>query len=102
MGMRRRSFLVDILAKFPRLLGANVALFVVMSLFDAVSFLFIAPIVDLFMNPQVELASPLTRQLAVAIQCRRKRSGTCHGESPCAVVLGNGLNMVKLGEYGRR
>lgn len=66
--MRHRSFLVDILAKFPRLLGANVALCVVMSLFDAVSFLFIAPIVDLFMNPQVELASPLTRQLAVAMR----------------------------------
>ena len=58
--MKGLIFIYEIFRKFPRLLIANTALLVVVSLFGACSLFAVSPVVDLLVHPDLQGVSPLT------------------------------------------
>ena len=58
----------DFFRRFPFLLAANTLLLIVQGMIGAVSIFTVAPIIDFFINPSLEHASPVTRQAAAVIR----------------------------------
>ena len=64
--MKIFSFIRDLFRKFPYLLAGNTLLLVVQSLIGVISIVSVAPIIDILLNPDLDLenASSITRQAA--------------------------------------
>ena len=58
--MRAFFFIREIFRKFPLLLTANIVLLCIVSVFEAVAILSIVPVVDFFLNPDLQAASSIT------------------------------------------
>lgn len=58
----------DFLRRFPFLIATNSLLLVVQGLIGAISIFTVAPIIDFFINPALEHASPVTRQSAAVMK----------------------------------
>lgn len=61
-------FIRDLFRKFPFLLAGNTLLLVVQNLIEITSIFTVAPIIDFFINPDLENASPITRQAAAVMR----------------------------------
>lgn len=66
--MKVFSFIRDLFRKFPLLLGGNTIVLVVQSLIGTVSIFTVAPVIDFFISPDLQNASPITRQAAAIMR----------------------------------
>lgn len=66
--MKALIFIRDIFKKFPLLLTANTSLIFAGSLIDAVSVFSLIIVVDLFLNPGLATASPITLRIVAAMK----------------------------------
>ena len=66
--MRAFDFILEIARKFPLFFIGNVLMLVVANLVGVASFLSIAPVTDLFLNPDLENISDMTRKVIGVVE----------------------------------
>lgn len=67
-GVKVFNFIQDIFRKFPFLFISNVLLLVVESLIGVAAIFTVAPVIDFFINPDLQSTSAITRRAAVLIE----------------------------------